>query len=484
MQENYKVDDVEASFRALTHQGEWLGFHIGPVSEPRQIELFPGSLKSHIQGMARSPRTGRAPVFYFAVSGHKGNEDSFPGIMVVELKSRPGHGERLGSNRLAQDLDTTDTSPPLEDKVLRILEDTESDHPSGLQMVGDILAVPAAGAIQFYDCREPTHPKRLDYKLAFCTDEGKSHGAQAVAITRLEDGRFLLLTNDGDYANFHWSEKTSFFDEAGRQVDDVFFHHDFETGVGNPKPENFLQIPQAELEQISDLDGNMGYWPAKDEVPWYQPWKANNNRRHQNLSFVTQADGTLFLIAATNSNAWSPEIIGGVEYYGKEELYLLRVRFPRFKDGLTLDGVAKATKSVRSPGRKRGQNPLDADRTLYSYTDFRKMSQRWQANFSAGAAAYVSPRGELIYYGASHFADGLPVEDVWRKHNDAYFEGDFVKMAEFTHRNVSSDGTCGLPSFGEKPLGGPYKLVEGGKSLELSALAYVVEPWVRMYGGG
>ena len=60
-EENRTVDDVASAFDDLARWGEWSGFYIGPISP--QLELFPKPFNHHIQGMARSPRTGVPPIF-------------------------------------------------------------------------------------------------------------------------------------------------------------------------------------------------------------------------------------------------------------------------------------------------------------------------------------------------------------------------------------------------------------------------------------
>lgn len=196
-EENYAVEDVETAFNNLAEQGEWLGFFLDDHEHSdteEQFELFPGSNKAHTQGAVRSPRTDIPPVFYVAVSDGGFHDDAYAGIMVIEMGSLDTTGEKLGSNRLDKNNDTIFTLPPEEDKVLAIIE-TKSHHPSGMAMVGDILAVPMSGFVHFYDCRDPTNPVRLKYALPLIGPDTESTGANAVAITKLPDGRFLLVTD-------------------------------------------------------------------------------------------------------------------------------------------------------------------------------------------------------------------------------------------------------------------------------------------------
>lgn len=181
--ENHTVPNVRAAFAALTHQGEWLGFHPGdapyteevctgvPVTDPCLWPHCPcgdpvgcigveATREQHFQGIARSTRTewqGHtvAPVLYVARAGKptSGMNPTEGALWIVDMGSRSHSGERLRSNRLLLDTETKDSvppsTPPYEDRVIRWIEfdgDYEEGqldyyHPGGIQMVGDLLAV-------------------------------------------------------------------------------------------------------------------------------------------------------------------------------------------------------------------------------------------------------------------------------------------------------------------------------------------------------
>src|SRR3990172_6512689 len=137
-QANPAISDVEGAFDKLTRQGEWLGFYMGDAPD-----TYPPPSKEHVQGIARSPRTGIPPVFYVTRSGNKDDSDFYGSLMVVQLDSRDQEGERLRSNRQDKDDETPDTEPlSTDDKVIRNISFPDYQHPAGIQMVGDILAVP------------------------------------------------------------------------------------------------------------------------------------------------------------------------------------------------------------------------------------------------------------------------------------------------------------------------------------------------------
>ena len=492
VQENRTVNDVAGAFENLARSGEWMGFYIGPIDP--QIELFPRPFNHHIQGMARSPRIDGPPIFYFAVSGnpYDDDDDSFPALMVVKMASLPTNGERLGSNRLKRDTgnsngETVNTAPTEGDEVIKIFKygaDEPYWHPAGIAMVGDILAVPLGGRNQtgegsgikviFYDCRDPEDPQRLDYELVIKANVGDpdppawSHGAQGLAITKLPDGHFLLVTNTKDYMHFHWSNQGSFFKADGITEDPGFAF--------------------TEYQEISIDDLNAaGYWP-----------KASSP---QNLTFVQETNGPLYLLGSQNDEkdttpVWKGcAMVVGVEVcdwfsLGNDQIFLIKVNNPSLgcRQGasctISLEGAGKVRKTGRSAGNKPGRDEGHS----YSFREWNEDNDVWlkkyvakrdQANFIAGATAYVSPSGELLYYGVSHWADGNPTDPGEQR--EQWFEGDFAKMGEFSHKYMTSAETCGQPLFRLDNLGGPFTIPEGSDPVTLSAENYMVEPWVRMY---
>ena len=805
-QENRSVKNVEKAFTNLAHQGEWLGYHVPPIETDSdgQFELFPYyELKGHVQGMARSPYTdeeaGIGPIFYLTVSNKHQWHESAAGIMVVALNSLPTDGERVGSNRLQKDKDTMFTYPPWEDEVVNFIETPQSSHPSGIAMVGDILAVPMSGYIYFYDCRNPYYPREMDYKLrtgcdefhifnipdvaetgalfqglpketndpekvsvpeplknafasaghpladtayvVFSTDEedekkwyiydvktkytvtasreddttwmltiwdfrGKlpdaydlftlpdideteeifqglvnvqvsdqladrfsdaghpfthsilveaaagsdadqkewhiehlnhkytvsasrvagtswtltasfsgmlelftlaevnymeeafvglqngeipaqiadefasaghplteaallhsiidnggekewhiyhlnqkydikaectgfnydenvyetwalsvteidyedepypwNHGGQAIAITKLPptaeypSGRFLLMTNGGpDGAHFHWSNGGN------------FFASDFEF----PKDADHFKYMSMKTELKAVSDSNL--WPVKTESwEWFEPEKGENQRAFQNMNFINQSDGKLFLIASCNSHAESPRQNWlGQDFPGKDELFLhevidfhspstIQIRGIEYNvkrtysPGVTNHGLEKPSYSYRLFERCKWHEWLWWECSDFSYVTMTnydallippnlQFSKRCQANFNAGACAYITPSGELLYYGASHFADGnVPRDALYDQTHriEKYLSGDFGKLAEYSNKNVMTDesptaeneatpGCCG-PIIRENHLGGPYEIPETHPGLRLNNGFQVVAPWVRMF---
>ncbi|MFC2063340.1 hypothetical protein ACFLS8_05305, partial [Chloroflexota bacterium] len=544
-EENRAIDDVIEAFNALTHHGEWLGFHMGdPISGEYAPNTYPNPTDEHVQGIARSPQTG-APIFYVTRSGNVYDPDYYGSLMVVEMGTRDTDGERLRSNRLLEGNETRTTPPHTMDRVIKNIPYNYWEHPGGIQMVGDILAVPlekrppaivvtatanitegflfqnlgptsthqtitadvgpigeatythvplftpppiveffslpdigdqfkitgtdvgdsgmliiTSGAVEvatignaaynpatsewimpaesdvakviFYDCSDPRDPQQLSYELDFL-----DHKVGVLGITRLPDGYFFMIVTWGynETVEFYRSNETSFFDED-------FAFGGFEDGefvAGQPH----TTLDRTYLEQLGI------YWPIDDG-----DWQTIGDYPFQTLNFINQTDGELFLIASRNSDSTAPHFIS----QGDDLMCLLRVTDFGENETARLQGGLQSHQHLSSEG---------CWNTWIS--GLMTSSVNIQANFAAGAGAYISPSGELLYYATSHYNKG--------PHGT-------INMAELRHNWVSSSGTCG-PQFQDNHLGGPYSINEGA-SINLDGEAdfdgHCMMPWVQMFG--
>lgn len=391
-EENPALDNVIMAFDNLTFQGEWLGFYMGEAPD-----TYPPPGAEHFQGIARSPRIGIPPILYVSRSGNKDNPDYYGSIMVVQMDSRPQHGERLRSNRLSKAEETLDTEPPSNDRCIKNIPFSDYGHVGGIQMVGDILAVPLEdraddtlpeGKVVFYNCSEPTNPVKLAYEL------NTSHKIGVVGITKLPDGYFLLVMSWGDSKDldFYRSSKRSFFD-AGF---------------------NFTLVSSISEDYLNDLEADH-FWEFGKNSP-------------QSLNFVTQKDGRVFLIGSRNTYPLAPMP------NGDDEMYLWEVKDFNATQTPTIVGVrGEVHKMLSCPG----------DLWTWSYGGI-TVQKRIQGNFMASGGVYISPTGELLYYSTSHFSKG---------------PDNTAKMAELRHVYVSRTGTCG-PQFREDHLEDPIYVIE------------------------
>lgn len=203
---------------------------------------------------------------------------------------------------------------------------------------------------------------------------------------------------------------------------------------------------------LSDLKG-YGYW--------------NFNPEPQSLSFVNEEDGDVFLIGAHNDGTvWDPEANehkpSAPVKNGRDIMILWEVRIDPGEETVDLRGVYG---SLHNASHKvlKSQGELSLKTNICSDTWGRNLKLQ-EAKFSAGAGAYVSPSGELLYYATSYWSLG---------------PGAITRMAELRHSEVSHTGTCG-PQFRDNHLGGPHSIPEAS-DLALNGEVYVIEPWVQMY---
>jgi hypothetical protein len=485
VEQNHAVEDVKASFDALTERGEWLGFRRSRADVPANHDPIGSNTGGyHFQGFARSPRTGIAPILYATRSGCPDCLLSAPPwppelppdanpwlsegtLLVVEMNSRTRDGERLRSNRLLRQAETQVTLPPEEDKVVGVIAfdsgEIDYDHAGGIQMVGDILAValsgpntpvPPPGKVVFFDASNPRSPKRLGYEKKF------SYGVGMVGVTKLPDGHFLMVVAKGGAEElvFLRSNETSFLDEGFE-----FHAHTVLT-----------------KEQLSGLkDTPPGYWDFGKNSP-------------QALNFVNQRDGQLFLVGSSNTCETAPQLCGRGR---RDRMWLWQVTGFDAEDaceenaagdgceddngGAWLTGMSKANKLLFSEGNETAGITFD----------------KQEANFNASGSAYVSPTGQLLYYGTSYWfwtckdPDGRKCTggrghtkcdpsdtNWWTDCKDPSYN--YLRFAELHHNAVSDTATCGLQLPGD--LGGPYE-VDEGDTLLLDIGIHYVEPWIRMY---
>ncbi|MDF1555460.1 MAG: PKD domain-containing protein [Deferrisomatales bacterium] len=465
LEENYAVEDAVAAFDALTDRGEWLGFRRSPDAPANNAPAGLSTSSYHFQGIARSCRAGIYPVLYATRAGCPDCLEPWKSegtLLVVEMGSRDKDGERLRSNRLVRHQETQDTAPDARDKVVKVINFDENllsehdtagradyNHIGGLQMVGDILAVPLEGKnnpilpegkVVFFNASDPLDPKLMDYELTF-EDPDLSlfdHKAGVVAMTRLPSGHFFLAVcwGDSEELQFYRSNKTSFFDVSG--AEDTEFVFEFHSTLNK----SYLQL-------LEDL----GMWRFGKTSP-------------QALNFVNEKneDGeNLYLIGSSNSCSGAPwHFCGGA---GKDDIWLWKVIAFNEGEQAQLLGVRRDSKLLYSDGNLLG------DVTF----------ARQEANFNASGSAYVSPTGELIYYSTEYYfwsTYGIHTHCGWSGSICGDPADNYLRFIELHHNEVSYTGACGLQLPSD--LGGPFSINEGD-TLALDFGIYYVKPWAHMY---
>lgn len=467
---NLAVANVPSQLLNLRHQGEWLAAH------PQSGQSITGSGEKHYQGIVRANYKPGGPndVLYVTKSGHPdNNEEAFLG--VIQLRSRSStagasapYGERMRSNLLQRGVETADTEPPTSDRVVKRIEFDDWKHPGGLQMIGDILVVPMEQPIDangetiedkdceiwFYDCTDRLNPVRMDYSLVMDIDTGLAYKPRAeagvVGIIKLPepDGRFaLLVTWAGDYqVACYISNRTSFFLPDGSQ--DPLFEFQLYDLWEIPDQRDF-DFTSLSINPFT-VDPFVGPWP-------YATNSSDNNliSTFQTMHLVQQADGRIYMIAALNTNNFSPVFVG----YDVVSLFEVQ--------GLPNDGV-RTVGDIRFEfaGRKAfNMMPHDegvvilggeiGDRAVFG-------------NGNAGVGAYVSPTGELLLYAIAH--------------NETDENIDLLRMSEFRHRDMTWSEPHVGPRWMPEPFG-PQVTLEVGQRLvrELRAEPWILGSWADLY---
>lgn len=297
-------------------------------------------------------------------------------MMTAKLPSRETTGERLKSNRFAKGVSVNETGAPGPDGIVKT-HTFGWHHAGGMQILGDILAVPLEnkvgvdseiGKVVFFDVSQPESPVELPVSL-----ELSSHEAGVVGLTRLGDGRFLLVVTWGD------NKTVEFYRSNG---------NDFKA----PGFAFTLHDTWSSTEVKNSAHG----WPT-------------GKTSYQGLTLVNQTDGRLFMVGGRNTSAIVPVVIG------EDRLGLYEIT-----------GVSGGTATTNVVVTQVG-----SERHLFCSTDGRAQgpvrlaTARMNADFLAGVGTYVSPSGELIVYACEHYNDGpgRSVRFVEFRHRDVYRNG-------------------------------------------------------------
>jgi PAS domain-containing protein len=246
------VPNVQAAFGALRSHGDKLAFRPGasfPSSGYRPL----GS--SHFQGIQRL-RTGP----FVACTG---SSSQAAHLFVVNLATRPAFG-RFRSNRLASAM------PPTSDRVVSVTAmSTTRTHAGGFQICGDYAAIGlesgGASEVVFYDLSRPTAPSALATTIA-----RPNAGAGAVAMTRLVDGRYLVI------AGGHNSNELDFYRSDSTDLTNASF-------------------------------GHLDHWTENELIALGTDSEFGN---YQNINLVRQSDGTLFVVGLHRNTNTAPLAIG------------------------------------------------------------------------------------------------------------------------------------------------------------------------------
>ncbi len=338
------IKSVEAAFARIRSNGEHLGAWDGDRFAGSRYTIRQanhGGFLNHFQGMMRL-RDGR----YLVVSGGDWQPNTINShLFIIRMESRPDSGP-WRSNVIESH------EPPEADAVVKIIGVDESLwHGGGLDVLGDILAVPIEhmtnktlkafaqvgpkgpdnSALVFFDVSDPENPKRFPQ----CTIRRQGVKAGAVALTKLLNGHFLAASwSDSDREErrleFYLSNSTRFAD-----------------GFRRIAPTRWVPA------ELRALEGQDFYF-----------------RNYQAINLVRQSeDGRLYLM-------------GFQRVEGRDTADLFTVDIPREED---------------APKAGRG-----IDKPIITKVASREFVCRGRCDMR-GASGLYSDRGELIIYSGDQF---------------------------------------------------------------------------------
>jgi hypothetical protein len=247
---NTCVEDVVGQVKALDDHGSVLGYRMNGHT--------PVSSSDHWQGVQR-PMSGQGK--YLVVS-RRGRHKM---LDVVEMGSRRAGGVPFLSNRSAPGRDAVATVPPTSDRIVaELAQDPGFDHAGGLQLLGDVLAIPlengTASRVVFFDVANPRVPRRLGM-----VTRPAIGSAGTASMARLSNGRVLLI--------------------AGRTNASVLDLYVGRQGGFDPDSFKLASTWSSQSDRVStrlsDGDDHFG--------------------AYQSLNFVTQCDGQLFLLGGNRT---------------------------------------------------------------------------------------------------------------------------------------------------------------------------------------
>lgn len=368
------LPEVDAALSGLRSHGDIMGFQMNGAQD---VSLMRG----HWQGVQR-PMTDSVQYLYVSRSGA---EIAF---VVVKMESRNPAATRFRSNRLNPALPLHETSPPAGDRIIKeVAGEPGFDHAGGMQIIGNILAVPFEdhknkSCVVLYDLKNPEDPAKfhvLDHSnVTSPSDPGQG---SAVGLTKLQDGRYLMVVgvHSSKVLDFYVSNATS------------------------------LRDPALKFERFYTQKGGLvgGF---------------------QNLNFINQCDGKIFMVG-THNTGWPPPSQGANH-----------VRWYQLKNG------PANTLAIEKVGAME----------LHCEYPTAALASVVHCNLGAGGGIYIDRNRQVYVYGVEHDNDGpagsvkfeefrasrpltaAKIEEAWVElYEDFDFEGRSV-MIDFKDRHLEN----------------------------------------------
>jgi hypothetical protein len=419
------VDDVVAQFNALAERPDAMGFELrGP--DPSQCR--------HMQAVVRVDAPDGTPYLLVSRSGKDtgalcASGDPRANVYIVRMGSRDTNGERMRSNRMRRNQETTHTPPDPADGVVDYMlfdgttEWPHYDHPGGMQVIDNVLVLALeegksgqpSTKILFIDVSNPAAPRMLDN--AFPAPTAK---AGVVGITPCGTGRpapmtcatghYLLLVTGGDNDQLEFFESTT-GDLTSR---DLGWNH-------------------IDTWDKSELIG--GEWPPK----------------HQTLHFIREGNlaGKLYLAGARPAG----RTVEGM--FADDYIDLYEVGLDNDAIQLTHVSTKHQTSHPTGEGIKLGDEVLYGARL---------------ASFAAASGFHVTPGGELLFYATEHDNDGPTGSN-----NRAS-----VKMGEWRHIDMFRPDS---PAYAPTITAPASVTIDEGSTVDINAIAGapIARPWIEFF---
>lgn len=480
------LPDVVGQFQALSDRPEPLGLDPTTTPDPSTCKHYQSVVR--VQGADGTPfllmtRSGNLPDFGFSgtVCNDSPKETGNGHLIVFRMGSRDKNGERLRSNRLAKGVHVNFTPPNPDDKATiyftivdggLVFGDGEGDvpakgyqHPGGMQVIGNVLAMavehprpggseaecqdecalipssedcqrclnyeraPNPTMVMFFNVSNPEDPQFLSQFALVDGDGQQRQVAGTVAITPLPDGHYLMTVTGGEHNPALW-----FYRSTSTNLNDPNLSWNYVDGwfADTIRP----VFGRSCAEGSVPVEGLVCLSP--DEQYLEQDWPdGNDGHTHQTLQFLRQQDinGTLYLAGARGK--WGSDT-------STLDLYRVDCETPLCEPGHDVKLKRIVTRDV----------------TPFPNTGGMKI-----VSLAAASSFYVSPSGELIFYGTEHDNDG-PDETV--------------KVGEWRHKNVVREGSPTLLPTAK--VNGPYEVDEGSSvNLTGSATPPITKAWVQLF---
>lgn len=513
IQENFRVPNARTAFDDLADSADLLAYNYldaetnfplvvapqGQLDVDGRVPLVPRNGSSptptvdsdeHFQGIARSFGTG-TPYFYESDSGSVGGDHEHrANLLIAKIGSASVDGERLGTNRFTERVDNASQSPygnpPPEDRIVNNILFEDYGHLGGLSMSGEILAVSLErpldpdrgylptvdpnkprGLVQFFDTSNPANPRlipNVDIIPPFGTNDGGEVGV--LALTRMDDGTFLmaLSAKDGIDVVFYRSNGPDFFAPG-------FSFGPMQQEIGalyeTTRPFDVLRADRGAIDSRTGTIGSL-------RTPWphnYSKFGSSIPNAHQNLTFITETDGDLYLIGSRNDCGGSHALCPGSA--------------PPIFDPDNPDDMLDLYKVT---SQSNVSDPQLGEVTLQLIAS-REVETK-EGHFAHVGGGHVTPTGELLYYSGdgynnddNHRVDVGELRSKTLATTDGAIRGIVATTPDGMFSKTTRDGSAEFLEAGNVATttsnGETIFSVEAGKAIRFDAS--VLQGWVEFY---